>query len=45
MKPFKYDKKVFLLFSSEELDLLQANTWQIAESFGLDARIDKQTGI
>jgi len=27
-----------------ELDLLQDNTWQMAESFGLDKRIEKLTG-
>ena len=37
MKPGKYDKKAHLLFTPEELDFLQDNTWQMAESFGLAA--------
>jgi len=43
MKPGSKDIKVFLKFTQEELDLLQENTWQMAESFGLDTRIDNLT--
>ena len=43
MKPGSKDIKVFLNFTQEELDLLQENTWQMAESFGLDIRIDNLT--
>ncbi len=39
MKPGKNDKKVELLFTPEELDFLQDNAWNMAESFGLDTRI------
>lgn len=44
MKIGKNDKKASLLFTPEELDFLQENTWQMAESFGLDTRIDNLTG-
>ena len=44
MKPEKNDKKAHLLFTPDELDFLQENTWQMAESFGLDARIANLTG-
>lgn len=39
MKAGKNDKKAHLHFTSEELDFLQDNTWQMAESFGLDKRM------
>lgn len=44
MKPGLKDIKVYLKFTEEELFLLQENTWQMAESFGLDIRIDNLTG-
>ena len=44
VKPGKNDIKVFIKFDPEELELLQENTWQMAESFGLDSRIDKLSG-
>jgi hypothetical protein len=44
MKPGKNDRKAALKFTMEELDFLQDNTWQMAESFGLDRRIDHLTG-
>jgi hypothetical protein len=44
IKPGKNDIKVFIKFEPEELDLLQENTWQMAESFGLDSRIAKLSG-
>jgi len=44
MKPGSKDIKVFLKFTEEELSILQDNTWQMAESFGLDRRIDNLTG-
>lgn len=44
MKPGKNDKKAFLLFTPDELDFLQENTWQMAESFGLDTRISNLMG-
>lgn len=44
MKPGSKDIKIFLKFTQEELYLLQENTWQMAESFGLDTRIDNLTG-
>jgi hypothetical protein len=40
----KYGKKAQLRFTPEELDFLQDNTWQMAESFGLDTRIGSLTG-
>ena len=44
MKPGSKDIKVYLKFTEEELFLLQENTCQMAESFGLDTRIDNLTG-
>ena len=44
MKPGKNDKKVPLRFSPDELDFLKDNVWQMAESFGLDTRIDNLSG-
>ena len=43
MKPGKYDKKAYLLFTPDELDFLQANAWQMAEAFDLDTRIENLT--
>ena len=36
MKPGKRDIKAHIKFELDELDLLQENTWQMAESFGLE---------
>jgi hypothetical protein len=44
MKPGKNDKKAPLLFTQDELEFLQDNTWQMGESFGLDSRIGRLTG-
>ena len=44
MKPGKNDIKAEIKFAIDELDLLQENTWQMAESFGLDNRIANLTG-
>ena len=44
LKPGKNDIKVNIKFEIDELELLQENTWQMAESFGLDRRIDNLTG-
>jgi hypothetical protein len=44
MKPGKKDIKAEIKFEIDELELLQENTYQMAESFGLDDRIAKLTG-
>ena len=44
MKPGKRDIKAHIKFELDELDVLQENTWQMAESFGLDTRISNLTG-
>lgn len=44
MKPGKNDIKVEVKFEPDELELLKENTWQMAESFGLDSRILGLTG-
>jgi hypothetical protein len=44
MKPEKKDIKAEIKFEIDELELLQENTWQMAESFGLDRRIANMTG-
>ena len=43
MKIRKHDKKAQLRFTPEELDFLHDNTWQMAESFGLDTHIGNLT--
>jgi len=44
MKSKKKDIKAEIKFENDELELLQENTWQMAESFGLDRRIANLTG-
>lgn len=44
MKPGKNDIKAEIKFEIDELELLQENSWQMAESFGLDRRIVNLTG-
>ncbi|WP_289053546.1 hypothetical protein [Carboxylicivirga marina] len=44
MKPGKNSIKAFIKFETGELELLKKNTWQMAESFGLDSRIENLTG-
>jgi hypothetical protein len=44
MKPEKNDIKAEIKFEIVELELLQENSWQMSESFGLDTRIEKLTG-
>lgn len=44
MKPRSKDKKIEILISGEELSELQRHTWQMAEAFGLDRRIENYKG-
>lgn len=44
MKPGKYDRKVSILIAGKELQELQRHSWMMAESFGLDRRIDEYRG-
>ena len=44
MKPGSKDKKLQILISGEELSELQRHTWQMAEAFGLDRRIENYQG-
>ena len=44
MKPGKKDIKAEIKFEIDELELLQDNTYAMAESFGLDVRISNLTG-
>jgi len=44
MKPEKNDIKAEIKFEIDELELLQDNTGEMAESFGLVRRIEKMTG-
>ena len=44
MKPGSKDIKAYINFTIEELEILQSNTYHMAESFGLDRRIEKLTG-
>ena len=44
MKPGSKDIKAYLKYTFDELDILQSGTGYMAESFGLDSRIEKLTG-
>ena len=44
VKPGKNDRKHYLLIRGAELDELQRFTGMMAESFGLDGRIDRYVG-
>lgn len=44
MKPGSRDRKYGVMISGEELEELQKLTWMMAESFGLDSRIDNYKG-
>jgi hypothetical protein len=44
MKPGSRDIKVQILITGQELEELQKHTWSMAESFGLDRRIDQYMG-
>jgi len=44
MKPGKYDIKHSILITGAELEELQRHVWMMAESFGLDRRIDRYQG-
>jgi len=44
MKPGSRDIKVQILIAGQELEELQKHTWSMAESFGLDRRIDQYMG-
>ncbi len=44
MKPGKHDRKHQILITGAELDELQRHTWMMAESFGLDRRIERYQG-
>lgn len=45
MKPGSKDKKIKILISGKELSELQRHTCSMAESFGLDRRIENYQGI
>ncbi|MFZ1986864.1 MAG: hypothetical protein WAU91_20805 [Desulfatitalea sp.] len=44
MKPGSKDIKLNILITGEELNQLQRHTYQMAEAFGLDRRIDNYRG-
>jgi len=44
MKPGSKDIKLNILITGEELSELQRHTYQMAEAFGLDQRIDNYRG-
>lgn len=44
MKIGKYDRKISILITGSELDELQRHVWMMAESFGLDRRIENYQG-
>ncbi|MDI6782381.1 MAG: hypothetical protein QME49_09820 [bacterium] len=44
LKPCNRDIKVNILIAGKEFEELQKHTWSMAESFGLDGRIDDYKG-
>ncbi len=44
MKPGSKDIKLQILITGKELSELQRHTWQMAEAFGLDRRIENYQG-
>ena len=44
MRPGRNDRKHQILITGAELDELQCHTWMMAESFGLDRRIERYQG-
>lgn len=44
MKPGSGDIRVKMLIDGEELAQLKRHTWQMAEAFGLDSRIERYQG-
>ena len=44
IKPSSGDKKAPILIAGEELSELKRMTWQMADAFGLDSRINKYQG-
>ena len=44
MKPGSKDKAYKILIAGPELEELKKHTWEMAESFGLDARIERYKG-
>lgn len=44
MKPGPGDRKISVLITGEALRQLQRHTYMMAESFGLDSRIDRYKG-
>jgi hypothetical protein len=44
MKRYANDKAYKILISGPELDALKRHTWEMAESFGLDTRIERYKG-
>jgi hypothetical protein len=44
LKPGSKDKKLQIIISGEELSELQRHTWQMAEAFGLNRRIETYQG-
>jgi len=45
MKPGPRDRKVSVLIAGEELRQLHRHTYMMAESFGLDRRIDRYASV
>ena len=45
IKPGRGDRKASILITGAELDELHRFVWMMAESFGLDRRIDKYQGM
>ena len=44
MKPGKYDKYLEILITGLELEELKKQTWQMADAFDLDMRIEEYSG-
>lgn len=44
MKPGKRDKPAYIKFTKDELNILQENSCQMVEAYGLDRKIERLTG-
>lgn len=44
MKPGRRDKPAYIKFTKEELNILQENSYHMADAYGLDRKIERLTG-
>jgi len=44
MKPGRRDKPAYIKFTKNELNILQENSYQMADAYGLDRKVERLTG-